>query len=179
MNVSKYTFPSQNKPETKLQRSCETICNDLILRIVKKFLDTNKRQDESTNPPQENTKNKLGRKAIHSEEQHPTVLCLLDYSLGNMIIHYSKTRVLHPRQGLEDLFEVIMEENLLGDTTKLIYLLIGWADISLNPGVVARNVETLLENVAKLQPRIMTVIGAIVINPLDPMSVRADFKRLI
>lgn len=60
-----------------------------------------------------------------ANRRDPSVLCLLDHVLGNMVIHYLKTRVVHPRQGLDDILEIVKEENLITSSIKLIYLLVG------------------------------------------------------
>lgn len=103
---------------------------------------------------------------------------MLDYVLGNLIIHYSKTRILHPRQGFGDLFEVITEEHLLTNSTKLVYLLVGRAEVQSPPGSVIEALETLLENVSKEQPRVMTVLGAVLISPWDSITTRANIVEI-
>lgn len=84
-----------------------------------------------------------------------------------MTIHYSRTRVLHPRQGFEDIIEVVREENLLDSGIKLIYLLAGRADVHLSPFEVSRGLDKLLDGLAKINPRIMCVLGAILKLPSD------------
>lgn len=111
--------------------------------------------------------NKIVKQKPTPENKNATVLCLLDYVLGNMIIHYSNTRVLHPRQGFEDVLEVVREENWITDSTKMIYLLIGRADIQSAPGSILRAVEVLLNGLARIQPKIMVVLGAIIVCPSD------------
>lgn len=110
--------------------------------------------------------------------QKPTVLCILDHILGNLIIHYSRTRVLHPRQGVEDVLEVIREENLLADGIKLVYLLAGRPDISLSPGTFGRNVEKLLDGMARIVPRIMIVIGAVLVDPSDGSQMLDNIREM-
>lgn len=107
-----------------------------------------------------------------------TVLCMFDNILGNLIIHYSKIRVLHPQQGFEDILEVVREEKLLGEGIKLIYLLAGRADILHAPSGVTRNVEKLLHGLARIEPRIMVVIGAILIVPSDSKLIRESIHEI-
>lgn len=90
----------------------------------------------------------------------PAVLCILDHMLGNMIIHYSRTRVLHPRQGFEDLPEIIREEQILDEFIKLIYLLMGRADVLSLPGSAISSVKKCLDALSRKQPRVMVVLGA-------------------
>lgn len=106
----------------------------------------------------------------------PAVLCILDFMLGNMIIHYSRTRVLHPRQGFDDLPEIIREENILDEFIKLVYLLMGRADILSLPGVTMASVKKSLDALSKQQPRVMVVLGAILVDPLDPINVRNQIQ---
>lgn len=107
-----------------------------------------------------------------TSSKNPSILCLLDHALGNMIIHYSKTRVLHPGQGFDDILEVIRVDNLLLEGTKLVYLLAGHASILQVPGSVVNHLEKLLEGMYKLNPKIMCVLGAIVILPDDGPEIR-------
>lgn len=95
------------------------------------------------------------------------MLCLFDHVLGNMVIHYSRTRIIHPRQGLEDILEILREENLLDGDIKLIYFLAGRADAIQNPLAVGRSLEKLLDGVSKISPRVMCVLGGILILPSD------------
>lgn len=118
------------------------------------------------------------RSGNKSETITPAILCLLDYILGNMIIHYSRSRVLHARQGFDDVPEIIREENLLERGIKLIYLLIGRADGGLPAGSVLRSVEKLLDFLFKKQPRVMTVIGGIVLDPMDGPDIRSNMLEI-
>lgn len=102
-----------------------------------------------------------------TKNKNPSVLCLLDFVLGNMIIHYSKMRVLHPRQGMEDILEVVREEKLLAGNIKLIYLLAGRADAHLGSGTVIQGMEKLLDGLIKINPKIMCVLGGIIMSPSD------------
>lgn len=104
----------------------------------------------------------------------PTVLCLLDHVLGNMVIHYSRTRRIHPRQGFDDILEIVHEESLLDDHIKLIYLLVGRADAGSSPGSVVLSVEKLLEGFSRAQPRVLTVIGAVLVAPSDSINIRTN-----
>lgn len=109
-----------------------------------------------------------------SVRRDPTILCLLDYILGNLTIHYSRTRVIHARQGFDDILEVVREENLLANGIKLIYLLIGRADCFAHPGSVIRSAEKLLDGLTRINPRIMIVIGGIISDPADSTNVRTN-----
>lgn len=115
---------------------------------------------------------------LRQENNKPAVLCLLDYVLGNMIIHYSRSRVLHARQGFDDVSEIISEEGLLDDAIKLIYLLVGRADSKLSPISVVRSVEKLLEFFSRKQPRVMTVIGGVIIDPTDSLEIRSNIQEI-
>lgn len=95
------------------------------------------------------------------------VLCLLDFVLGNMIIHYSKTRVLHPGQGLDDIAEILNEEGLFGQGIKLVYCLVGRASSHLGPSAFICLFEKLLISLARINPRIMCVIGGVILCPGD------------
>lgn len=108
----------------------------------------------------------------------PTILCLLDYTLGNLMIHYSRTRVLHARQGFEDILEVVREEQLMANGIKLIYMLVGRADCSSPPGSVIRNVEKLLDGLTRINPRIMIVIGGVVMDPADSTNAKASVMEI-
>lgn len=110
--------------------------------------------------------------------KNPAVLCLLDHMLGNMIIHYSRTRIIHSRQGFEDILEIVNEEKLLDNGIKMVYLLAGRADVSQPPGSVVRAVEKLLDGLAKIQPRILIVIGAILGGPADSMYIRNNLEEI-
>lgn len=111
-------------------------------------------------------------------KKDPTVLCLLDSVFGNMTIHYSSTRIVHPRQGFEDILEIVREEQLISHSTKLVYLLVGQADVLTSSGSVIRSVEKLLDGLAKIQPRIMIVIGAILLDPSDTIAARANILEI-
>lgn len=113
-----------------------------------------------------------------SQDRSPSVLCLLDFVLGNMTIHYSRTRVLHPRQGLEDVMEVVREENLLSQNIKLVYCLVGRADVLLAPAAFARLFDKLLLALARINPRIMCVIGGIVACPGDSNEIRNNVVEI-
>lgn len=110
--------------------------------------------------------------------RRPSVLCIFDHILGNMIIHYSKTRILHPRQGIEDILEVIREENLLNDGIKLVYLLAGRPDMSVSAVEFGHRVEKLLDGMAKIAPRIMVVIGAVLIEPSDSWETKVNIAEI-
>lgn len=107
-----------------------------------------------------------------------TVLCLFDHALGNLIIHYSRIRILHPGQGFDDVMEVVREEKLLDDHTKLIYMLIGRADLHLSPGSIIHSVEKVLEGFSRIQPKVLTVIGAVLMLPSDNMMVKTKINKL-
>lgn len=108
----------------------------------------------------------------------PTVLCILDHKLENLLIHYSRTRVLHPRQGIEDILEVIREESLLEGGIKLVYLLAGRPDISVSPMTFGHNVQKLLDGMAKVAPRIMVVIGGVLMDPTDSPGTKANIAEI-
>lgn len=108
----------------------------------------------------------------------PAILCLLDYVFGNMVIHYSRSRVIHPRQSFEDMLELVREERLVSESIKMIYLLVGRADILSSSGSVIRSLEKLLEGFARIQPRIMVVVGAILVLPSDTMKERANIIEI-
>lgn len=109
---------------------------------------------------------------------NPAVLCLLDHVLGNMVIHYSRTRRIHPRQGFEDILEIVREEKLLDEGIKLIYLLVGRADVYQSSGSVIISVEKLLEGFSRIQPRVLTVVGAVLSVPSDTHDVRANIREI-
>lgn len=113
-----------------------------------------------------------------NNNREPSVLCLLDHVLGNMLIHYSKTRVVHPRQGLDDILEIVKEENLILSSIKLIYLLVGRVDSLMSPGSVICSAEKVLKGFSRLQPRVMTLVGGIVILPQDSTEVRANITEI-
>lgn len=75
--------------------------------------------------------------------------------------------MLHPGQGIDDILEVVDEESLLSDNIKLLYLLAGRSDSHLSPGVFGHNLEVLLEGLMKRKPRLMCVLGGLVISPFD------------
>lgn len=108
----------------------------------------------------------------------PAVLCLFDHAIGNMVIHYSRTRILHPRQGLEDILEVLREEKLLDEDIKLIYLLAGRADSHLNPLAVGRSLEKLLDGISKINPRVMCVLGGVLMLPSDGEETRHNMAEI-
>lgn len=111
-------------------------------------------------------------------QRQPTVLCVLDHILGNLTIHYSRTRVLHPRQGIEDVLEVIKEEKLLNDGIKLVYLLAGRPDASVSPMTFSHNMEKLLDGMSKLVPRLMVVIGGVLMDPLDGRDIKTNITEI-
>lgn len=127
-------------------------------------------------PLQSNTT--VTRQQLVGTGKQLSVLCILDDILGNLIIHYSKTRVLHPRQGIDDILEVVREENLLDNGIKLVYLLAGRPDKSLPPVNFGHNVEKLLDGMAKIIPRIMVVLGAVIINPGDDWETKCNIVDL-
>lgn len=106
------------------------------------------------------------------------MLCLFDHIIGNMVIHYSRMRFLHPRQGLEDILEVLREEKLLDEDIKLIYLLAGRADVHLDPLAVGCSLEKLLDGIAKMNPRVMCVIGGIMMLPTDNEKARVNLLQI-
>lgn len=95
-----------------------------------------------------------------------------------MVIHYSRMRRVHPRQGFDDVLEILREEKLLDDGIKLIYLLIGRADLDQSPGSVIISVEKLLEGFSRSQPRVLTVLGAILMTPWDSTSTKEKIKEI-
>lgn len=117
------------------------------------------------------------RKSL-DKNNSPAVLCLLDHVLGNMVIHYSRTRIIHPRQGVDDVLEIIHEENLLDNNIKLIYLLVGRADVFSPPVSVVHAVEKLLEGFSKLQLRVLTLVGAILVTPTDTQNMRTNIGEI-
>lgn len=126
--------------------------------------------EEKTSPvPQQNTP---------TNQRPASILCLLDHVYGNMIIHYARSRVLHPRQGLEDIFEVIKEENLIDSNIKLVYLLAGRADLHLSASAFLRGLEKLLYDIARMNPRLMVVIAGIVLAPDDPPQARTNLADI-
>lgn len=112
------------------------------------------------------------------ENKAATVLCLFDHALGNMIIHYARVRILHPRQGFDDVLEVVREEKLLSDVVKLVYLLVGRADLHLSPGTTVCSVEKVLEGFSRIQAKVLTVVGAVMMLPSDSRSVRNNLVEL-
>lgn len=135
------------------------------------------RQATGDRPREENTTESIANTKPEQSNNH-TVLCLFDHVLGNMIIHYSRIRVLHPRQGFDDIMEVTKEEQLLEDQTKLIYMLIGRADLHLSPGSIIHSVEKVLEGFSRINSRVLTVIGAMLILPSDSQLIRVKLNEV-
>lgn len=108
------------------------------------------------------------------ERKGPSVLCLLDFAFGNMTIHYSRTRILHARQGFEDVLEVVREDKLLDSGIKLVYLLAGRADAHLSPSVVQMSLEKLLDGLVKINPKVMLVLGGILKVPSDTLETQKN-----
>lgn len=100
-------------------------------------------------------------------DKSPSVLCLLDFLLGNLKIHYSKTRVLHPRQGIDDVLEVVREENLLFPNIRVVYFLVGRADVHLSSSCFGKALDQLLCALWSLNPRLMLILGGIVMTTND------------
>lgn len=113
-----------------------------------------------------------------TSQRSPSILCLMDYVYGNMMIHYSKSRVLHCGQGLDDILEVVKEYALLDLTIKLIYLLAGRADALLEPSAFVRGLEKLLWEFARLNPRLMFVIGGVVVTLEDNPQARDNIAEI-
>lgn len=95
-----------------------------------------------------------------------------------MVIHYSRTRIVHPRQGFEDILEILREENLISQGIKVVYLLVGRADLLSPPLQVIKNMERLLGGMANLQPKIMVVVGALIVLPSDSLKERANILEI-
>lgn len=70
------------------------------------------------------------------------------------------------------------EEALLGPTIKLIYLVVGRADAHLSPVVFARNYENLLVGLARMEPRIMCVIGGLILCPEDSEQAKLNMSEI-
>lgn len=137
--------------------------------------------DQNNNPKLPVSPDTKAEDKNHPERQKsngPTVLCLLDHILGNMVIHYSRTRVIHPRQGFDDVLEIIREEKLLDQGIKLIYLLVGRADVYQPPGLVIHSMEKLLGGFSRIQPRVLTVLGGILNTPADEFSISENIKEI-
>lgn len=111
-------------------------------------------------------------------KREPTILCLLDHSLGNLMIHYARTTVIHPKQGFDDILELVREEDLLSKNIKLIYLLVGRPDMFSAPLSSIRSAEKLPEGFAKMQPKIMVVVGAVLVLPWDTPWEKAEILEL-
>lgn len=111
-------------------------------------------------------------------EKAATVLCVLDFVLGNLKIHYSRTKVLHPRQGLSDVMEVMREEGLLAESVRLIYFLAGRADLHLSASAFGRSLEKLLDDISSLNPRVMLVMGGLVMSPNDTDDCKSNLVEI-
>lgn len=73
---------------------------------------------------------------------------------------------------------MIREESLLSGGIKLVYLLAGRPDISMSPVVFGRNIEKLLDGMARIAPRIMIVLGAVLMDPADSAQVRSNILEI-
>lgn len=142
------------------------------------MLDTNKRYPAAEGPNEATQNFRLDLQKVQDQKREPTILCLLDHVLGNMMIHYARSHVVHPKQGFKDILEIVLTENLLANGIKLVYLLVGRADILSLPGLVIREAEKLLDGLAKIQSRIMIVVGAVLILPSDSPRDKANIREL-
>lgn len=93
-------------------------------------------------------------------------------------MHYSITRVLHPRQGLEELKDMIRGTELNLENTRLVYFLAGRAEVHLSPAEFAKSLEQVLRELQRRSPRIMILLGAIPMFPTDSPQVRANILEL-
>lgn len=98
--------------------------------------------------------------------------------MGNLKIHYSRTRVLHSRQGLDDIFEVVREENLLSPNIRVLYFMAGRADVHLSPSIFGRSLEQALRAIWNLNPRLMVVISGVIIAPNDADELKVAIMEI-
>lgn len=74
--------------------------------------------------------------------------------------------------------EVIREEKLLDDGIKLVYLLAGRPDVSASPAAFGKGIEKLLEGMARISPRVMIVLGAVLMDPYDSSEIKANITDI-
>lgn len=111
-------------------------------------------------------------------ERVPTVLCILDFLLSNLTMHYSVSKVLHPGQGLEEIVELFKAGLLSLNNIRLVYILAGRADSHLSPGEFVRRLEVLLNYLHSVSPRVMVLLAGLIIEPTDSGDIAVNITEV-
>lgn len=107
-----------------------------------------------------------------------SVLCILDHTFCNLMMHYSETIILHPGQSWSEILDLVNKGDINLNGIRLVYLLAGRADCHHAPSRVLKRVEELLRGLQSKSSRVMCLLGSVVLLPSDKLELQMNIKEI-